>query len=80
MKIIDWLKESNRLKHLAGGFTIGLLSDSNYCAALSTLTAAGCLEFKDKAWGGDWDWIDFAITVAGGVCGRATRLILGLIF
>ncbi|MFI3293750.1 MAG: hypothetical protein SNI70_09565 [Rikenellaceae bacterium] len=76
MKILDWFKESSRWKHAVGGFVIGVSSDSNYCAALSSLVAAGCLEYKDKAWGGEWDWIDFGLTVAGGVVGRVIRMIL----
>ncbi len=78
MEIINWFKESNRWKHFAGGLVIGASSDSNYCAALSSLVAAGCLEYKDKAWGGEWDWIDFGITVAGGVVGRGVRVLIGL--
>lgn len=73
-KLITWLKESHRLNHLGGGFLIGLLSNSNYCAALAGCGVAAALELKDKLWGGKWDWIDFALTVAGVAVGRLIRI------
>ena len=75
-KIIDWLKESHRWQHLAGGLVIGLASDSTYCAAFAGLGIASALEFKDKAWGGKWDWIDWSLTLAGVFVGRLIRIIL----
>ena len=41
----------------------------NVCGVLT----AGALEYKDRAHGGKWDWIDFALTVVGAFVG-------GLIF
>lgn len=75
MKIIfSWLSQSNRWKHLAGGFLIGLGANDAYCAAYAGTGVAATLELKDKLWGGEWDWIDFALT-EGGVCiGYLTRL------
>lgn len=73
-KVITWLKESHRLNHLGGGFLIGILSDSNYCAALAGGGVAAALELKDKLWGGSWDWIDFGLTIAGTVIGRLIRV------
>ena len=32
-KVIKWLKESNRYKHLIGGVLIGAGANSLYCAA-----------------------------------------------
>ena len=29
--------------------------------------AASCLELKDKLKGGLWDWIDWSLTVIGGI-------------
>ena len=75
-KIIDWLKESHRWQHLAGGLVIGLASDSTYCAAFAGLGIASALEFKDKACGGKWDWIDWSLTLAGVFVGRLIRIIL----
>jgi hypothetical protein len=79
MSIIDWFKQSNRWKHLLGGAAIGALSDDRYCALLAGGSAAGCLELKDKMWGGEWDWIDLSLTLAGTAVGFGTRmLVIGL--
>ncbi len=61
-KLIKWLSVSNRWKHL-GWFT----------AMYAGVLTAGALEYKDRAHGGKWDWIDFALTVVGAFVG-------GLIF
>ena len=76
-KIIDWFKESNRWKHTLGGFIIGIISNGWYCAALSGIGIASALEFKDMAWGGKWDWIDWGLTVAGTAIGYG---LISLIF
>lgn len=70
-KIIDWLKASNRWKHLCGGFVLGL-----FLTVLCSLGCAGGMEFKDRQWGGRWDWIDFALTVAGGLIGQAVQVLV----
>lgn len=72
-KIINWFKESNRYKHFLGGIGIGILSSSVYCAALCGIGVASALEFKDKSWGGKFDWIDWGLTVAGTAIGYAIR-------
>lgn len=76
-KLIAWFKESNRWKHLAGGFAIGLCASSLYCAAYASVIAGACLEYKDKAWGGKWDWIDFGLTVLVAAIGYVPHLIIG---
>lgn len=76
-KMITWLRESNRWKHLIGGITIGVLSDDWYCATLSGMGIASALEYKDKAHGGSWDWIDWGLTIAGVIVGYALRWITG---
>lgn len=75
-KIINWLKQSNRGKHLIGGFGIGLLSNDLYCAGLAGIGVASALEFKDTQWGGKWDWIDWGLTVCGVAAGFAVRMAL----
>lgn len=75
-KIMEWLKKSNRWKHLTGGILIGLGADSNYCAVYTGAGVAAALELKDKLCGGKWDWIDFALTLGGAVVGRLIRNIL----
>ena len=67
--IIQWFKESNRWKHLIGGFLIGLLCNSWYCAFLTGFGVAGALEFKDWQWGGKPDILDFLLTFVGTIIG-----------
>ena len=64
--IMSWLTESHRPQHLLGGIGIGLLSlGCWYTALLSGVGIASALEFKDKSWGGSWDWLDWVVTIAG---------------
>lgn len=75
-KIVEWIKKSNRWKHLLGGFIIGIISDDAYCAALAGGGVASALEYKDRSWGGSWDWIDWGLTLAGVMVGfLAGRLV-----
>lgn len=69
--IIEWFKQSNRWKHLLYGFLVALIAGFAF-----TCGAAAGMEFKDRAWGGKWDWIDFGLTVAGGLAGLALRLTI----
>lgn len=78
-KVIDWLKSSNRWKHLLGGVLIGLGADDFYCAVYAGAVAAGALELKDKLHGGWWDWFDCVMTIAGAAVGGGIRLIIGLL-
>lgn len=78
-KVFKWFAASNRWKHLAGGACVGVLAPSGmvgavYCSAV----VAGALEFKDKAHGGSWDWVDFVLTIVGGASGGFLRLWTGL--
>jgi hypothetical protein len=75
-KFKNWLKESNRWKHLIGGYAIGLGADGLYCAAYAGIGVASALEFKDIQWGGKWDWIDWGLTVLGVSLGFGTRTVL----
>lgn len=66
----NWWADSNRWKH----FVLAVP-----CAALLTILfvaglAAG-MEFKDKAWGGRWDWYDLLATLLGGVVGQAIQCV-----
>lgn len=72
-KILEWLKLSNRWKR---GVCIGLGADGDYCAAYTGLGVAASLELKDKLWGGEWDWIDFGLTMARVGIGRIIRIAL----
>lgn len=75
-RIINWFKESNRWKHVVGGMMIGLFSRDWYSASLAGITTSSALEFKDKAWGGGWDWIDWGLTIAGSILGFGIRCIV----
>ena len=62
---MKWLKESNRYKHLFCAIPIGLL--------FTILAVIGCafgMEFKDKQWGGKFDWLDISATLIGGAIGQ----------
>lgn len=75
-KILGWFISSNRYKHFVGGVIIGVWADTNYCAAYTGILVASSLEYKDRACGGKWDWIDFGMTIAGVIVGRFIRIIL----
>lgn len=70
---MKWFTESNRWKHFLYAIP---------CGALSIFFALGLatgMEFKDKQWGGKWDWLDWGCTVTGGLIGQiATILLLSL--
>ena len=67
------MRQSHRLHHLVGGFGVGVV-----CGMDAAVAVAAALEFKDYQWGGKPDWIDFALTVAGGVLGSFVRwLVVG---
>ena len=75
-RIIDWLLESNRWKHLVGGMAVGAGADDTYCAVYAGIGVAGALEFKDWQWGGKPDWVDFTLTVAGVAIGYTVRVVV----
>lgn len=74
--LFAWFTESNRYKHFIGGTIIGLGSNSVYCAAYAGIGVSSALEFKDKSWGGKWDWLDWGCTVAGVVLGYGIRFVI----
>lgn len=60
-----WLKESNRMKHLLYAIPIGLLF-----TILCVLGVASGMEFKDRMYGNEWDWLDWTATMLGGLIGQ----------
>nr|DAR33807.1 MAG TPA: putative periplasmic lipoprotein [Bacteriophage sp.] len=34
------------------------------------------MEFKDKQWGGKWDWLDIAATLIGGLIGQVIQILV----
>ena len=67
----SWISESNRLKHLLYAIPIGLVF-----TILCVLGVASGMEFKDRQWGGKWDWLDWKATMLGGVIGQALQIII----
>lgn len=70
-KLWSWIIESNRLKHLLYAIPIGLVF-----TILCVLGVASGMEFKDRQWGGKWDWLDWLATMLGGVIGQALQIII----
>ena len=64
-----WLNDSNRMKHFLYAIPCGLL-----LTILFVLGLASGMEFKDKQWGGKWDWLDVLATVLGGLIGQAIQI------
>ena len=68
---MQWLKESNRYKHLLYAIPIGLI--------LTILAVIGCafgMEFKDYQYGNKFDWLDILATLIGGVIGQILQVLL----
>ena len=70
-----WLKESNRPKHLLYAIPAAFVG-----TILFALGLAFGMEFKDKQYGGKFDWLDIAATAIGGIIGQALQIffILGI--
>lgn len=68
---MNWLKESNRTKHMVYAIPCAFLLTILFAAGL----AAG-MEFKDKAYGGKWDWLDILATILGGMIGQILQVIV----
>jgi hypothetical protein len=75
-RIRNWFDLSHRWYHFTGGVTIGLGSDDEYCAAYTGIGIASALEFKDHSYGGEWDWIDWGLTVSGVAIGFGIKLLI----
>ena len=82
--------KSNREKHLIAGALIyavmlGLCFVLNVqyvkgtiIALIATLIAACAVEYKDKLWGGKFDWLDVVATILDPVIVSAILLIVTL--
>lgn len=69
-----WLKESNRQKHFLYAIPVGFLF-----TILCVLGVASGLEFKDKQYGNQWDWLDWIATMFGGLVGQLLQIIIILL-
>ena len=70
-----WLQESNRQKHLLYAIPVGFLF-----TILCVIGVASGMEFKDKQYGGKWDWLDWIATIIGGIIGQILQIGLILMF
>lgn len=68
---MNWINESNRPKHLLYAIPAGALFTIIFVAGL----AAG-MEFKDRAYGGKWDWLDITATLIGGIIGQVIQIVV----
>lgn len=71
---MSWMTESNRQKHFLYAIPIGLI--------LTILTVAGCalgMEFKDWQYGNEFDWLDIAATMLGGLIGQIIQIAIILL-
>ena len=71
-----WLLKSNRKRHLLYAIPAAFIGTILY----STGLAFG-MEFKDKQYGGKFDWLDIAATMIGGIIGQLLQVsIISLIY
>lgn len=68
---MNWLLESNRLKHLLFSIPCGL-----FLTILFVLGLALGMEFKDKQYGNEFDWLDVSATMIGGTIGQIIMLLI----
>ena len=66
-----WITESNRDKHLLYAIPSAFIGTILFVAGL----AVG-MEFKDKQWGGKWDWLDLIATLIGGIIGQILQILI----
>jgi uncharacterized membrane protein len=66
-----WLTDSNRQKHLLYAIPIGMT-----LTILCVIGVASGLEFKDRQYGGKWDWLDWLATILGGLIGQAIQCLI----
>ena len=75
-KIWNWLKESNRWQHLLISIMIGLLFDNLIGTAICATLVGVSLEYKDKAYGGKWDWWDLCLTIVPALIINGLKLLV----
>lgn len=68
---MNWMRQSNRMKHFLYAIPCSVLLTFLFTAGL----AAG-MEFKDKAYGGKWDWLDLIATLMGGLVGQIIQILI----
>ena len=68
---MSWITESNRMKHFGYAIPSALVFTILFVAGL----AAG-MEFKDRAHGGAWDWLDLLASLLGGLVGQIIQAFI----
>jgi hypothetical protein len=63
--------DKTRWQHFYIG--IGLSVVFTILCCLGAMTAA---EYKDKAYGGKWDWADWTCGMIGGIIGQAIQIVI----
>ena len=63
--------DETRWQHFAYSIPIGVV-----LTILCVLGVATGMEFKDKQWGGLWDWKDWLCTMLGGLVGQVIQVII----
>lgn len=66
-----WILESNRNKHFVYAIPCAF-----FLTILFVLSIASGMEFKDKIYGGKWDWLDWIATVLGDLLGQFLQILL----
>ena len=66
-----WILESNRNKHFVYAIPCAF-----FLTILFVLGIASGMEFKDKIYGGKWDWLDWIAIVLGGLLGQFLQILL----
>lgn len=59
------------MKHFLYAIPIGLVF-----TILCVLGVASGMEFKDRAHGGSWDWLDWLATMLGGLVGQIAQVAI----
>lgn len=87
-KLLGWLKDSNRPKHILCGLLVydAMMAlclpigvdpvPSSVISLTATLITAAAVDYKDKLWGGKFDWLDVAATVLLPTLVMITTIIL----
>lgn len=72
--LMTLFEDKTRWQHFAYAIPIGLVF-----TILCVLGVASGMEFKDKQWGGRWDWKDWICTILGGLVGQTIQIAIILI-
>ena len=64
-------EDKTRWQHFGWAIPIGAVLTS-----LCVLGVASGMEFKDRQWGGRWDWLDWLCTMLGGLVGQVVQIAI----